>query len=79
MLVLPRLEFRNRIIVMTRNLSIHITPEQKEELKALAKDSNLTLSAYIEAVLNEAVLNKDKFEIKIRKLADKVAEPALHG
>ena len=40
---------------MKRNFSLHIPKETKEILKLLAKASNMTLSKYIESVLNKAI------------------------
>ncbi|HKK17041.1 MAG TPA: hypothetical protein VJ952_00050, partial [Opitutales bacterium] len=38
-----------------RNVSLRLDPKQKAELKSLANASGMTLSAYLETILNEAV------------------------
>ena len=48
---------------MTRNFTIHLSPEQKAALKDLAKKSGMTLTEYISAVLAEATNNKDEFRL----------------
>jgi len=53
----------------TRNFALHITEAQKENLKRLAAASNMTLTRYIEEVLNEAVAQGDLFEVTAQKVA----------
>ena len=53
----------------TRNFALHITEQQKENLRRLAKASNMTLTRYIEEVLNEAVAQGDLFEVRAHKVA----------
>jgi hypothetical protein len=53
----------------TRNFALHITDDQKANLKRLAAASNITLTRYIEEVLNEAVAQGDLFEVKAHKVA----------
>lgn len=53
----------------TRNFALHITEAQKENLKRLAAASNMTLTRYIEEVLNEAVAQGDLFEVRAQKVA----------
>jgi hypothetical protein len=53
----------------TRNFALHITDDQKKNLKRLAAASKMTLTRYIEEVLNEAVAQGDLFEVKAHKVA----------
>lgn len=52
----------------TRNFALHITEDQKENLRRLAAGSNMTLTRYIEEVLNQAVAQGDLFELKTHKI-----------
>lgn len=64
-----------------RNFSIHISPETKDVLKILAKDSGMTLSQYVEAVLNETVTDKPIFKmvpIRVSKDASKKKKQKRH-
>ena len=44
-----------------RNLFVHVPNDKKEKLKLLAVHSGMSLEAYVAAVLNEAIKNKDEF------------------
>jgi predicted HicB family RNase H-like nuclease len=52
----------------TRNFALHISADQKERLKRLAAESNMTLTQYIEEVLNEAVSGQNLFEVVTRRV-----------
>lgn len=56
-----------RVPPNARNFAIRLSPEQKEELKTLAKESGMTLSAYVEAVLREALDSRDVFKTLVVK------------
>lgn len=47
--------------VEKRNLYVRITEENKGELKALAKESHMTMETYVDAVLQDAIHNRDIF------------------
>ena len=52
-----------------RNLFVRIDPENKDALKLLAKESDLTLEGYVEAVLKEAIKDKDAFKTELVKVS----------
>jgi hypothetical protein len=52
----------------TRNFALHISPSQKDALKRLAENSGMTLTKYIEEVLNDAVREQELYEVRAHKL-----------
>lgn len=52
-----------------RNFALHISADQKERLKQLAAHSNMTLTQYIEEVLNDAVREQNLFEVRAHKIS----------
>lgn len=56
-----------------RNFSLHIPDEKKDALKKLAEASGVTLSEYVEAVLETSIKNSDVYKkvlIKQSQLPD---------
>jgi predicted DNA-binding protein len=52
----------------TRNFALHISPYQKEALKRLAENSGMTLTKYVEEVLNDAVREQELYEVRAHKV-----------
>lgn len=49
----------------TKNVSVNMTEELRDSVAALAEASGLTLSAYVKAVLSEAVADGAKINMKV--------------
>lgn len=60
-----------------RNLAIHLPEDRKKQLKELAYSSGLTMTQYVEAVVNEALDHRAIFKILTRRIIDeRNSEPA---
>jgi predicted DNA-binding protein len=53
----------------TRNFALHITPGQKQTLKRLAENSGMTLTKYVEEVLNSAVQDRATFQTRTERIS----------
>ena len=52
-----------------RNFALHITPAKKQALKRLAERSGMTLTKYVEEVLNSAVQDGAEFKITTHRVS----------
>lgn len=52
-----------------RNFALHITPAKKQSLKRLAERSGMTLTKYVEEVLNSAVNEGAQFKITTHRVS----------
>ena len=52
-----------------RNFALHITPAQKEKLKRLAAASGMTLTKYVEELLNSAVNERAEFKTTTERVS----------
>jgi predicted DNA-binding protein len=52
-----------------RNFALHITPAQKQALKRLADNSGMTLTKYVEEVLNDAVKDRSLFKVTTQRVS----------
>lgn len=62
-----------------RNFALHITSTQKQALKQLAEASGMTLTGYIEQVLNEAVADRSLFRIKAERVPVSEKQKVMAG
>jgi hypothetical protein len=62
-----------------RNFALHITSTQKEALKQLAEASGMTLTAYIEQILNDAVTDRSLFRIKTERVPASEKQKVMAG
>jgi predicted DNA-binding protein len=53
----------------TRNFALHITSSQKQALKRLAENSGMTLTKYVEEVLNDAVKDRSLFKVTTQRVS----------
>jgi len=53
----------------TRNFALHITSSQKQALKRLAENSGMTLTKYVEEVLNGAVKDRALFKVTTERVS----------
>ncbi len=51
-----------------RNFALHISPSQKDTLKRLAENSGMTLTKYVETVLNTAVQDRAVFATRTERV-----------
>lgn len=59
-----------------RNLYIRIPESRKQELKALARQSNMTMETYVSAVLEEAIVSGDLFTFVKKRQEETPALPS---
>ena len=52
-----------------RNFALHITSAKKQALKRLAERSGMTLTKYVEVVLNSAVQDGAEFKITTHRVS----------
>jgi predicted DNA-binding protein len=62
----------------TRNFALHISPEQKEALKSLAAASGMSLTRYIETVLENAVRQREQYELRAHKVEPEKSAELAH-
>jgi predicted DNA-binding protein len=53
----------------TRNFALHITPSQKQTLKRLAENSGMTLTKYVEEILDSAVKDQAIFKVTTERVS----------
>jgi hypothetical protein len=63
----------------SRNFALHISPSQKATLKRLAEDSGMTLTKYVETVLNSAVQDRAVFAIRTERVPALRKKPVTVG
>jgi predicted DNA-binding protein len=59
----------NSDMTKTRNFALHITSPQKQALKRLAENSGMTLTKYVEEVLNGAVKDRALFKVTTERVS----------
>jgi len=59
----------NSDMTKTRNFALHITSSQKQALKRLAENSGMTLTKYVEEVLNGAVKDRALFKVTTERVS----------
>lgn len=54
---------KNSVKPAGRNFALHVPEEQKAVMRMLAEESDMNLTQYVEAVIAEAVRNRDTFSL----------------